>query len=85
MNNNTEKNKRTALVISRHWDNPTIIVTISDQRISLEMSIEDYLSAIASDIRHPGQIFTRAGLEEELIKANRLVLEKVKETSATVV
>jgi hypothetical protein len=80
-----EKNVRTALVISRHWDNPHISVTISDQRISLKMDIDDFLRALALDISSPFAVVTRAQLEKKLKEAASNVVEKAKETSRAVV
>lgn len=80
-----EHHKRTMLVISRHWDNPHISVSVSDERIALEMPVEDFIKALVKDAKHPIGVHTRKQLESELLKALEVVVPKIKEASAAVV
>lgn len=80
-----QKYQRSAVVISRHWDNPQITVTITNLSISLEMSLEDFINGLAEDISHPFPILTRNQLKKRLISAAEMVSEKAKEATATVV
>ena len=85
MPNIVEKNIKSVLVISRHWNNPHITVHISDDRIAIEIPADDFLKAVAQEITHPALILTRDQLEAELLNALDVTLNKIKESSAAAV
>lgn len=73
--------RKQSLVISRHWDNPTIVVTIRDEGISLECSLDDFLLALAEEIKHPLVSFTKGRMLADLQAAKNVVLDKIKQAS----
>lgn len=74
----------TKLVISRYWDNPTITVCIDSEKIGVQMAVEDFLKAMASEISHPSTTMTRAQLEKNMLGVLETVLNKTKEATAQV-
>lgn len=79
-----EKNVRTVVTVSRYWHNPNISVTVSDERISLSMPIEDFVKAVCTEIDHPSLIVARSQLETKILACLDTVLSKVKESSTVV-
>lgn len=73
------------VTITRHWSSPEIAIKISDELISLSISLEDYEKALAEELGNPALLLTNKQLKDKLILASRKVIEKVKEESAKVV
>lgn len=69
------------VVISRHWHNPTITVTILRDGIGVGMSLEDLCKAIVADMPHPALTMTRTGLEKNILSTLESVLNKAKEAT----
>lgn len=76
------KNK---VVVGRKWNNPEIYTHLSTEKIQLEISIEDFVLALANEIKRPAFILSRNGLNTELLAAIPKVLSEVKKTSVEVV
>ena len=69
----------TKIMICRKWNNPQIGITVSNQEISLEMSLDDFLVAltdeaaepivesIASSAGNPAFWFTKEALTRNLV------------------
>ena len=77
-------NIKKTVVISRNWDNPKIEITITDAGISLEISLEDFCKAVVAEAKHPALTFTRQKLEDQIVGAIDLAVEKIKAASAQV-
>lgn len=73
--------ERAMVVISRHWHQPNVVVGIDQEKIRLELSLEDFCKAVAQEVPHPAKCFTRKGLEENMLAAMEIVLAKAKEAS----
>jgi len=69
------------VIISRHWDNPEIIVCIDAEKIEVMMSVQDFCKALVAEIQHPIFIQTRNGLEDQCLKMIDTVLNKAKEST----
>jgi hypothetical protein len=72
------------VVISRYWNNPMITVVISDEKIEVQMPVEDFLKAVVAEIPHPSITMTRSQLESQILKVLPAVLNKAKEATAQV-
>ena len=72
------------VTISRKWDNPKILTTISDEGISLQMDMVDFVSALKREIGSVTWIFTEKDFESRLDTAVMAVLQGIKEESAKV-
>jgi hypothetical protein len=70
--------------ISRHWNNPNIEVKVFSDGISIEMSLEDLIKAIAADMPHPAFAVTRSRTEASMLSVLESVLNKAKESSTHV-
>lgn len=69
------------LVISRHWSNPVISVSVRDDGISLECSLDEFLLALAEELKHPLMSLTKGRMLVDLQAAKDVVLGKIKEAS----
>ena len=69
------------VVISRYWNNPEILVTVTDKEISLSMNLAEYLSAVLEEAGNPAALLTKAALAKRINDASTLVLSRVKEAS----
>lgn len=76
-----DKNEKATLVISRYWNHPQITVKVSDERIKVEMPLDEFLKALVTEVSHPSLILTRSSLEKELLGKLNTVLEKAKEAT----
>ena len=74
-------NSKTSVHISRHWHEPLIEVTVHQEGIAIELSLEDFCKAVVAEIPHPALTMTRAALEKNVLAALAGTLNKVKEAS----
>ncbi len=72
---------KSVIHISRHWDNPQIVVKLYVDGIAVEMSVEDFCKALVADSPHPLWALTRWQLEKNLLGTVQGVLEKAKEST----
>ena len=49
-----------AIVISRDWHNPTIKIDVTEEGISIGMSLADFLAAIAEEYGNPARTITKS-------------------------
>lgn len=70
------------VIISRHWDNPEITVSVDSKKIEVQMSIEDFCKALVAEIPHPLLTLSRSQLEKQCLKNIGTVLEKAKQATA---
>jgi hypothetical protein len=76
---------KSVITISRHWNNPKITTTISQEGISLQIDIQDFMKGIVEEMGSIATTFTKSAFEKKLTDAINVVLEKVKEESIKVV
>jgi hypothetical protein len=76
--------QKQAVVISRHWHSPDILVVVSDESIEIKCALSDFLTALATEIKHPATTMTRDSLRANIESAAKAVLAKIKEASAYV-
>jgi hypothetical protein len=71
------------VTISRRWNNPKVETVITDDSISLTISIEDFATALKKEV---GSVTWKIGtIDAQIDAAIDRVLEGVKEESAKVV
>jgi len=79
--------EKTHLVISNHWHNPGINIIIKHDSespqgsIHVEMSMEDFMKALAKELKHPICVWSRKKQTKELKDACTTVLEKAKQAT----
>jgi hypothetical protein len=71
-----------SIVVSRHWDNPNILVEYKEEGIFLSMDAPAFVSAISAQSAHPLKIWTRAKQKSEALKAMVVVVEEMKIATA---
>ena len=69
------------VVISRHWNNPQITVTVNREKIELYMSIQGFTEALLSELGPAWKLFTRDRLRRKMQQAVHQAIEKTKEAS----
>lgn len=75
----------TYVSITRKWHHPTIVTTVSDEKINLHIDMADFEKALAAELGATlGAVTTRAAVLSKLGPAVKAVLEGVKEESAKV-
>lgn len=79
--NEDAKAKNLTVVISRRWDNPTINVYLEKEEIKLEMSLDDYIKAILTEIGSPALVLTTAQLAAKMKTARAVVELEMKHAS----
>ena len=77
----TEKEQ---VVISRHWNNPHIRVTVTNALIGIEMLLEDYITAVVEEMGNPTKLVTRAQLKKQMTAASEEVCRKMKQATTKV-
>jgi len=73
------------LTISRYWTNPKIQTIITDESISLQVSLDDFISALKTEIGSVSFVFKKETFNAQLDSAVNKVLEMVKEESVKVI
>lgn len=79
-----EIEERTAVVISRHWGNPEIRITVNQEKIELLTNINDFVDAVLTEIGSPVLLMTKKQLRRRANNAVLVAIEKIKEASAKV-
>jgi len=60
------------VVVSKHWKNPDIKVSINDEGLTMQVSLDDFCRALAAEL----------GVDPEAaVKSCATVIEKIKEAS----
>ena len=75
---------KSVVTISRNWNNPKIITTITGEKISIQMSIEDFVTALKAEIGSVTWVVTKAAFDTKLDEAVSRVIEGIKDESAKV-
>lgn len=76
---------KSVVTISRNWNNPKITTTITGEHISIQMSIEDFVTALKAEIGSVTWVMTKAGFEARLDAAVATVLQGMKDETVKVV
>lgn len=76
---------RSKVVIGRKWNNPNIYTYIDVNKIELDISLKDFIHALAEEIGNPALCMTKAQLEKRMQTALDKVLSEVKKVSTEVV
>jgi len=72
--------KRT-LTISRHWHRPEITTTVSVEGISMNIDLDDFITALKEEIGSITMVFTQKKFELKVDNAVEAALQKIKEES----
>jgi hypothetical protein len=73
------------LVIGRLWNNPEIYTQVTDEKIEMQISLEDYHKALVAEMGSPALVMTKDGLLERMEAASERVLTEVKTASSEIV
>ena len=75
---------RSDITISRHWNHPEIITTVSNNMISVTMDLDDFKEALIAEIGSVATTFRAATFKDKVNKAVENVIERVKEETRKV-
>ena len=73
------------VTISRKWNNPEIKMAVNGIQIHMEMSLDDFVTALLTELEHPTTIWTRGQMDAKVRAAVIRVVEGVKEESVKIV
>lgn len=73
------------VTISRKWNHPEIKMMVNGIQIHMEISLEDFVTALLTELEHPVTIWTKNQLDTKVRAAVGRVIEGVKEESVKVV
>ena len=76
---------KNVLTISRYWNNPKILTTISFEGIALQMDLDDFIIAFKQEIGSIATTFTQKAFAAKIDNAVTIILKRVKEESIKVV
>ena len=76
---------KSVVTISRKWNNPKILTTISSEGISLQMDMDDFVTALKQEVGKVTWVFTQKEFEKRIDAAVETVLYGIKEESIKVV
>ena len=67
--------------VTKKYDEPTIYHTVDIEGLKLQISLEDYLTALQHELGSPAFILTKASLDSKLRAASAKVIQSVKDES----
>lgn len=73
--------QKSRIVISRHWNNPAIKIDVTDESITVMMSMQEFLDALCTEIGNPASMLTEGQLRKRVRQASDAVLSKMKEAT----
>ena len=73
------------VIVSRKWNSPEILVEVTSDGISLEMSLANFLESVVSEAGSPAFVFSQATLLQKLQAASTVVISEIKDASKYVV
>lgn len=78
---------RNQLVISRHWNNPQISVTVNRDKIEVVMSMEEFINCLITDLNNGKIVVTTKGKIEKKLRdtAKQVVLKAQEATNQVMV
>jgi hypothetical protein len=76
---------KSIVTISKYWDNPTILTSISAQGISLQIDLVDFIEALIAEVGSVTWVITDKQFRVRLEAACKTVIEGIKEESIKIV
>ena len=73
-----------AVVVSRHWNNPKIDITVNRDGITLICPLDDFVRALVAELGSARFVLLRREAQEAVARAAGVAVEKIKESSARV-
>ena len=67
------------VIISKKFHNPEITYTVVHDGLSLELKLDDYLTALISEIGSPLWMLTPNSLEKKLLAASSKIVQDMKD------
>ena len=81
---NEVDSERMAVVVSRHWNNPDISVTVNRDKIELVCKLDDFVEALTREMGSPMFSFSMKSQKDRARRAMLAAVEKIKEASSKV-
>jgi|JI8StandDraft_1071087.scaffolds.fasta_scaffold57829_2 hypothetical protein len=73
------------VVITKHWTNPEILVTVALSGIGVQIHLKDFIDALVLEAGNPSMLVTKNGLNKRLKAAAEIVVQKMKQETVKVV
>lgn len=77
-----QSSDKMSIVISRHWNNPQITITVNREKIELVMTLEQFIDSLISELDNKKIILTTKNkMNEKIKKTAKNVILKVQEST----
>lgn len=76
---------KSIVTVSRLWNNPKILVQVTNEGIALTLMLDEFLNAMAAEMGNPTFLVTKAQLLAKMQAAASVVESGVKESSSAAV
>ncbi len=76
---------RSAVIVSRKWQNPKIAVTVNADGISIGIELSQFLTSLAEEVGSPATLFSKQALKAKLEEAASKVISEMKDVTKHVV
>lgn len=57
------------VLVSKRWDNPTITVGIAPEGLTMQMTLDEFITALALEVGSPAMLFSQEKLRQKLQEA----------------
>lgn len=77
-----QSSDKMSVVISRHWNNPQITITVNREKIELVMTLEQFIDSLISELDNKKIILTTKNkMDKKIKKTAKNVILKVQEST----
>lgn len=77
-----QPNEKMQIVISRHWNNPQITITINRDKIELVMSLDKFIESLISELNNKNVIITTKNkMNKQITESAKKVILKAQEST----
>jgi hypothetical protein len=73
------------VLVSKKWNNPTIVVGVTEDGIKILMNLDEFLGAVILDMGSPALLLTKAQLKAALLASAANVREEMHNATAVAV
>ena len=72
---------KTAIVVSRKWQQPTIEAFMSKEEIGAKMAVEDFLKSLVAEMKSPFSVMTKDALLKRMLTAWETIEKELKDST----
>jgi hypothetical protein len=73
------------ILVSRYWNNPKIMISVTDEEIGIRISLNEFLAIMAQEIGNPSMIVTKSALLSKMRDAAGKITENMKKETERII